>query len=329
MENFRALVVEKVDKGSSVGLRELTLADLPAEDVLIEVAYSGINYKDALAVMGKGQIIRTWPLVPGIDLAGTVVESVSPEFAPGTEVVLTGWGVGERYWGGYSRYARVRPEWLVRKPEGLSLRQAMEIGTGGFTAMLCVMALQANGLEPGEAEVLVTGASGGVGSYSVALLSSLGYKVVAVTGRSENHSYLKDLGAKSVIGRDAVSPGSGKPLESQRWAGAIDSVGGTMLAELLKAVNYGGSVAACGLAGGSELDTSVFPFILRGIKLLGVESALYPKERRAEVWRRLATDLPASAFDRITRVVRLDEVPTMAQELLDGKVRGRILVDLT
>lgn len=329
MNNFQALVVEKAESGISAGLHSITIDELPAADVLIEVEYSSINYKDALAVMGKGQIIRTWPLVPGIDLAGTVMESGSKEFAPGTEVVLTGWGVGERYWGGYSRYARVRPEWLVKKPKGLSLRQTMEIGTGGFTAMLCVMALQDQGLEPDDAEVLVTGASGGVGSFAVAILSSLGYKVAAVTGRSENHSYLKDLGAHSVIGRDAVSPGSGKPLESQSWAGAIDSVGGVMLAELLKAVNYGGSVAACGLAGGSELNTSVFPFILRGVNLLGVESALYPKERRPEVWRRLAKDVPAGAFDKITSVVRLDEVPAMAKELLAGKVRGRILVDLT
>lgn len=329
MKNFQALVVEKAESGISAGLRSLMLDELPAEDVLIEVAYSSINYKDALAVMGTGQIIRTWPLVPGIDLAGTVVESSSSEFVPGTEVVLTGWSVGERYWGGYSRYARVRPEWLVKKPDGLSLRQTMEIGTGGFTAMICVMALQANGLEPGDAEVLVTGASGGVGSFAVALLSSLGYKVAAVTGRAENHAYLKELGAHSVIGRHDVSPGSGKPLESQKWAGAVDSVGGTMLAELLKAVNYGGSVAACGLAGGSELNTSVFPFILRGVSLLGVESALYPNERRAEVWHRLATDMPAAAFDKITTVVRLDDVQAKARELLDGKVRGRILVDLT
>ncbi len=329
-DRFTALVVEKDDGGLSVGLRSLARDALPAGDVTVAVAYSDLNYKDGLALTGQGSIIRSYPMVPGIDYAGTVEASDSPAFRPGDKVILTGWGVGERHWGGYAQLARAKAEWLVPLPEGLSLQQSMSIGTAGLTAMLCVMALEDHGLMPaavGEREVLVTGAAGGVGSIAVAVLAHLGYSVTAVSGRAEAHDYLRELGARQVVGREGL-PIKGKPLEAQRWAAAVDVVGGDVLAAVLAQMGYGGAVAACGLAGGHALATTVFPFILRGVSLLGVDSVYCPLERRQQAWARLARDLPAAALARIARVVPLREVPALAPQILQGRIRGRVVVDV-
>src|SRR5581483_7180949 len=273
-DTFKALVVDQRDGQISAAIQELGLEALPAGDVLVDVAYSSLNYKDGLAITGRGKIIRQFPMAPGIDFAGTVAESQHPAYQPGDQVVLTGWGVGERHWGGMSQKARVKGDWLVPLPEGLTLEQSMAIGTAGFTAMLCVMALEAQGIVPGR-ELAVTGAAGGVGSVAVALLARQGHAVVASTGRAAERDYLAALGAREVIGR---LPAEGKPLESERWGGAIDTVGGATLAAVLRALAYGGSVAACGNAGGVELNTTVFPFILRGVSLLGIESVMCPAE---------------------------------------------------
>ena len=292
---FTALVVGREDGRVTATLRQLNRGDLPPGEVTVAVAYSGLNYKDALALTGRGSIIRAYPMVPGVDLAGTVEESTSPSHRPGDQVLLTGWGVGERHWGGFAQLACVRADWLQPLPPGISLRQAMGIGTAGLTAMLCVLALEERGLTPAAAagrEVAVTGAAGGVGSIAVAVLARLGYEVTAVSGRPETYDYLRELGAGKVIGRQDLPLGSTKPLESQRWAAAVDVVGGEVLAALLTQVAYGGSVAACGLTGGSGLATTVFPFILRGVSLLGVDSVMCPQARRQTAWTRLAHDLP-------------------------------------
>jgi acrylyl-CoA reductase (NADPH) len=328
MAGFQALLLEQVDGQQRASIQELSPEALPAGDVTIQVAYSSLNYKDGLAVTGKGKIVRQFPMVPGIDLAGTVVESSSPAYKPGEQVVLTGWGVGERYWGGFAQMARVKSEWLVPLPAGLSMQQAMAIGTAGLTAMLCVLALERAGLKPGGREVLVTGAGGGVGSVAVALLAKLGYQVIASTGRPEVHEYLCSLGAAGFIDRKELSEAGSKPLASERWGGAVDAVGGQTLANLLAAMAYGSSVAACGLAGGSSLPTTVLPFILRGVNLLGVDSVHCPLERRQEAWGRLATDLPAEALAGITQVVGLGEVPALSEAILQGQVRGRVVIDL-
>ena len=328
---FTALVVDKDEQGVSTGLRTLRRDALPEGDVTVAVAYSTLNYKDGLAVTGNPGIVRTFPMVPGVDFSGTVVESSSPDFKPGDPVVLTGWGVGERHWGGYAQLARVKAEWLLPLPDGLSLKQAMGIGTAGLTAMLCVMALAQHGLTPdraGEREVAVTGAGGGVGSIAVALLARRGYNVTAVTGREELHGYLRELGATSVVGREALPVGSGRPLESQRWFAAVDVVGGAVLDALLRQVHYGGAVAACGLAGGNALNTTVFPFILRGVSLLGVDSVMCPQARRREAWARLVADLSPDTLERITRTITLAQVPAEAQAILAGPVRGRLIVDV-
>jgi acrylyl-CoA reductase (NADPH) len=299
--------------------------------VRVAVEHSSLNYKDGLAVTGKGRIIQSYPMVPGIDLAGTVVESASPRWRPGDRVVLTGWGIGERHWGGYAQQARIKGEWLVPLTEGMTSTQAMAIGTAGFTAMLCVMALEERGLNPeraGDREVVVTGAAGGVGSVAVAILGRLGYNVTAVSGRPEAREYLRELGARQVIGRGELPLGSRRPLESQRWVGGVDVVGGEMLAALLRQADYNASIACCGLAGGTDLSTTVFPFILRGVALLGVESVMVPFERRQVVWSRLARDLPRAALDRLTQIHPLAEVPRLAEEILAGKVRGRVVIDV-
>jgi len=322
---FKALVLDQLDGQTRPQIRELDTDALPAGDVLVDVAYSSLNYKDGLAITGRGKIIRTFPMAPGIDFAGTVAESQHPDYRPGDPVVLTGWGVGERHWGGMSQKARVKGDWLVPLPTGLSLQQAMAIGTAGFTAMLCVMALEDHGLKPGGREVLVTGASGGVGGVAVALLAQLGHTVVASTGRTEESEYLTALGAHEVIGRLAAN---GKPLESERWAGAVDTVGGATLGALLPTMAYRASVAACGNAGGAELATTVFPFILRGVNLLGIESVMCPPEPRRAAWARLARDLPAHKLDRMTRIVPLRDVSALSQEIVAGRVRGRVVVDV-
>lgn len=324
---LKALVLNQRDGRTVADLMNLTDADLPAEAVLVAVDYSSLNYKDGLAITGKGKIVRRFPLVPGIDLAGTVLESAAPAYRPGDRVALTGWGVGESYWGGYAQRARVRPEWLTPLPEGMDSRRAMAIGTAGFTAMLAVIALEQAGIGPAlEKPVLVTGASGGVGSVAVALLAQLGYRVAALTGRPENEAFLHEMGAEQVIGRAQMAQ-SCRPLETQRWSGVIDTVGGRILARALAEADYGGAVAACGLAGGVDLPTTVMPFILRGVKLLGVDSVQCPQEPRRAAWARLARDLPAAALERATQVAPLAEAPRLAEAILAGQVRGRVVVD--
>lgn len=327
-ESFRALLLEERDGKPQAAIQELGRDALPAGEVLVEVAYSSLNYKDGLALTGQGRIVRSYPMVPGIDFSGTVIESASPTYSPGDRVILTGWGVGERHWGGFAQLARVRADWLVKLPAGLSLHGAMAFGTAGFTAMLCVLALEEAGLAPGEREVVVSGAAGGVGSVAVALLARAGHNVTASTGRGEHHDYLTALGARQIIDRATLATPTNRPLESERWAGGIDTVGGDTLASMLKGVAYGGAVAACGLAGGSGLNTTVLPFILRGVRLLGVDSVSCPRPRREAAWARLAGDFPADLLDRVTQTIPLADLPALAGEILQGKVRGRVVVDV-
>lgn len=327
-QNFQALVLTERDGKTHAEIRQLSESDLPREEVLVAVDYSTLNYKDALAVTGRGKIVRQFPMVPGVDLAGRVVESASPDYKSGDAVLLTGWSVGERYWGGYSQYQRVKAGWLTPLPAGLSSREAMAIGTAGFTAMLCVLALEEGGVRPdSELPVLVTGAAGGVGSVAVALLSRRGYKVVAGTGRAETHDYLRRLGASDFIGREELSA-KPRPLEAQRWAGAVDTVGSAILARVLAETVYGGTVAACGLAGGSDLPATVMPFILRGVRLQGVDSVMYPADKRPAVWRRLAEELPRELLAAMSEVIPLSQVPARAEAMLAGQVRGRLVVDV-
>lgn len=324
---FKALVLEQQDAKTHASIRQLTVDDLPAGDVLVDVAYSSLNYKDGLAVTGKGKIVRQFPMVPGIDFAGTVAESASERFRPGDAVILTGWGVGESHWGGFAQKARVNSEWLVPMPAGLNAQKAMIIGTAGLTAMLCVMALEEAGVTPDAGKVLVTGAAGGVGSVAVLLLARLGYHVVAVTGRPETHAFLSALGAKEFISRETMNQPC-RPLEAQRWAGAVDVVGGEMLARVLAEMAYGGAVAACGLAGGFKLDTTVMPFILRNVSLRGVDSVSCPLARRVRAWERLAAELPEAAYADLVQSIALEAVPQAAQDIINGRVRGRVLIDL-
>ncbi len=326
---FRGWIIDQGESGQNVTLRtDLTDADLPEGDVTVAVACSTINYKDGLAVTGKGKIIRRFPLVPGIDLAGTVVESRSERFEPGDQVVLNGFGVGESHSGGLAERARLKADWLVALPEAFTPLEAMAIGTAGYTAMLSVLALEHEGLEAG-AEVLVTGAGGGVGSIAIALLAAAGYRPVAVSGRAELEPYLKDLGAVEVLPRTTLSEPTKGPLGSARWPGAIDAVGGPPLANLLKLMAYEGTVAACGLAGGVDLPTTVMPFILRGVRLIGIDSVNQPLAKREIAWRRLAELLPSDRLAAMTTVVPLSDVPAVASAILEGSVRGRTVVDVT
>jgi acrylyl-CoA reductase (NADPH) len=323
---FKALMLTQDDAGKTIAeVRQLTNDDLPAGDVLVAVDYSSLNYKDGLAITGKGKIVRTWPMVPGIDLAGTVLESDSTDYAAGDKVVLTGWSVGEKYWGGYSQ--RVQSKWLVPLPEELDGERAMVIGTAGFTAMLCVMTLEEAGVTPDKGRVLVTGAAGGVGSVATAILANLGYKVAAVSGRPKAEDYLRQLGATEFVSREEMSKPP-RALEGQRWAGAVDTVGSTLLARVLAEMDYGGCVAACGLAGGADLPTTVMPFILRNVSLRGVDSVMCPVERRKNAWGRLVRDLPTDALGEIGQTVSLEELPEMAERIIAGKVRGRVIVGL-
>jgi acrylyl-CoA reductase (NADPH) len=324
-ERFRALVVDQHDDQHVAEFRELAAEALPDGDVTVAVEFSSLNYKDGLCVTGQGRVARSFPMVPGIDLAGTVVASETADYQVGDRVVLTGWGIGERHWGGFAELARVRSEWLVPLPAALSTRQAMGIGTAGFTAMLAVLALEEAGVQPGEREVLVTGASGGVGSVAVALLARRGHNVAAATGRPEHEAYLRSLGARQLISRDELAR-PGRPLETERWAGAIDTVGGDVLAGVLRSTAYYGAVAACGNAGGATLQTSVFPFILRGVRLVGVESVLCPREQRLVAWERLAHDLPLELLEAMIEEAPLADVPQRSQAIVAGQVRGRVVI---
>lgn len=326
---FKALILNQQDKTTQAHIGNIDSNQLPEGDVTVAVEYSSLNYKDGLAITGAGKIIRQFPMVPGIDFAGTVITSSNSRYQAGDPVVLTGWGVGENHWGGMAQQARVKADWLVPLPAGLNAEQAMFIGTAGLTAMLCVQALEDAGITPESGEILVTGASGGVGSVAVTLLSKLGYRVAAVTGRAaQNAALLKQLGAESIIERSELEEPA-KPLEKQRWAGAIDTVGSNMLAKVLTQMDYNGAVAACGLAGGFELPTTVMPFILRNVRLLGVDSVYCPVEKRQQAWQRLSQLLPASFYQQAGQTISLEQVPEFAQAIIKGQVTGRTLVKLT
>jgi acrylyl-CoA reductase (NADPH) len=322
---FKALVLEEGAQGQ---IRELSPADLPEGDVLVRVSHSSLNYKDGMALAGRRGIVRRYPMVPGIDLAGTVVESSDPAWKPGDAVLATGWGLGEERWGGYAQMARLRGDWLVPLPEGLSPQRAMVLGTAGFTAMLAVMALQAHGVTPERGTVVVTGASGGVGSVATALLGRAGYRVAASTGRPELGDYLRGLGASEIVDRARLAAPSRAALEHERWAGAVDTVGGDTLAALLRATARDGCVAACGLAGGHALQTTVYPFILRGVTLAGIDSNYCPRSTRLVAWRRLAQEMPGDVLDGLSRVVGLEQVQALGEEILAGRIRGRVVVSL-
>lgn len=323
---FDGILIDKDDSGYHVRLASIDEAQLPAGDVKVRVSHSTLNYKDALAITGKGPIVRKFPMVPGVDLAGTVEESSDPDFKPGDQVVLNGWGVGEGHWGGLAQLARLEGKWLIPLNPAFTPAQAMAIGTAGYTAMLAVIALEKNGVTPDKGEVLVTGANGGVGSFSIALLAKLGYRVVASTGRVAESEYLKQLGAAEIIDRATLSE-PGRPLAKERWAGAIDSVGSHTLANICASTRYWGTVAACGLAQGMEFPASVAPFILRGITLAGIDSVMRPRQDRIDAWARLATDLDPAALALITHEIGLTEVIDTAHRLMDGQVRGRVVVD--
>ena len=324
---FKAVLIEKDDAGYRATLTDVDDARLPDGDVTVRVAYSTLNYKDALAITGKGPVVRKFPMVPGIDLVGTVESSSHPDYRLGDAVLLNGWGVGEGHWGGLAQTARVNGDWLVPLPAAFAPQQAMAIGTAGYTAMLCVMALERHGVTPDKGEILVTGANGGVGSVAVALLAKLGYRVVASTGRPNEADYLTSLGAAEIVDRAQFS-GPGKPLAKERWAGAVDSVGSHTLANVCASMKYRGVVAACGLAQGMDLPATVAPFILRGVTLAGVDSVYCPRPERLEAWQRLARDLDPALLELISHEVGLTEVIRLAGDLLDGQVRGRLIVDV-
>jgi acrylyl-CoA reductase (NADPH) len=327
--SFKALVLEEAGGKVAPSLKTLEDGALPEGDVTVAVKYSTLNYKDGMILQGLGKLVRKYPHVPGIDFAWVVEHSASPKFKPGDEVVLTGYRVGEIHWGGFAAKARVKSDWLMKLPKGISLKQAMALGTAGFTAMLAVLALEEHGLKPGgEGEVLVTGAAGGVGSVAVALLAGLGHRVAAGTGRAETHAYLKDLGAATIVDRAELATPPKGPLGSERWSGAIDNVGGDQLGNILASLRYWSSCAAVGLAGGTQFTASVIPFLLRGINLLGIDSNLCPMARREKAWARLARDMPLAKLDALTATVGLADVPGLAGKILQGQVRGRTVIDL-
>lgn len=328
-ETFTAMVIDAIDGKPKGSFRELSLADLPDNDVLVEIAFSTLNYKDGLAVSGRGRIARRMPMVGGIDISGTVVESRSPDWKAGDRVVVNGWGLSETEWGGYARYQRLKPEWLIRLPEAFSLEQAMAIGTAGYTAALCVDALEKwDSIRPGKGEVLVTGAAGGVGSVAIALLAARGYSVTASTGRPETHEYLASLGASGFIDRATLAE-KGGPLQKERWTGGVDSVGSTTLVNALAQTVRGGAIAACGLAGGADLPGTVLPHILRSVTLIGIDSVGAPMEQRLSAWSRLARDLDPAKLDSMTAVEPMSNLPQLADDILSGKIRGRVVIDVT
>jgi len=327
---FNALVVEKDDETgkTSAGVRRIGLSDLPEGEVTVAVEYSTLNYKDGLCLGPGGGLVRKYPHVPGIDFAGTVEASSDDRYKAGDKVVLTGWRVGEAHWGGYAQKANVRADWLVPLPEGLDTRQAMAVGTAGFTAMLAVMALEDHGLKPGHGPVLVTGAAGGVGSVATAILAHLGHEVAGVTGRPDTADYLAGLGASQIVARQDLAETTKRPLEAETWAGCVDAVGGAMLARILGQVKYGGSVAAVGLAGGAGLPATVIPFLLRGVNLLGIDSVMQPYENRLRAWNRIAHDLPMDKLEAMIQPATLGDLPQLGRDILNGQVRGRVVVDV-
>ncbi|MES9899111.1 MAG: MDR family oxidoreductase [Sedimenticola sp.] len=324
---FKGILIEKDDNGYRAALQEIDESQLPEGDVTINVQYSTLNYKDGLAITGKSPVVRKFPMIPGIDLVGTVENSTHPEYKPGDAVILNGWGVGEAHWGGLAQKARLKGDWLVPLPKGFTPEQAMSIGTAGYTAMLCIMALEKHGVTPDKGEILVTGATGGVGSVAVAILAKLGYQVVAMTGRPESSEYVTALGASEVILRSEYAE-PGRPLGRERWAGVVDVVGSHVLANACAATKYRGVVTACGLAGGMDLNTTVMPFILRGVTLAGVESVMCPRDTRLEAWRRLEQDLDLSKLNTIAHEIGLSDAIGTASQLLSGQVRGRVIVDV-
>jgi acrylyl-CoA reductase (NADPH) len=327
MATFKAIRIDKADKGTSATLTQFDETELMDGDVTVRVEWSTVNYKDGLALTGKSPVVRRFPMIAGIDFAGTVEQSGHPDWKAGDKVVCNGWGMGETHLGAYAEKARVKGDWLVRLPQSVSARDAMAIGTAGYTAMLSVLALEKHGLTPQSGPVVVTGAAGGVGSVAIALLSKLGYQVIASTGRASESEYLTSLGAHEIIERSELSA-PGKPLAKERWAGGIDSVGSTTLANLLAMTRYGGAIAACGLAGGMDLPSSVAPFILRGVCLLGIDSVMAPIERRREAWTRLSHDLDSDKLRKITQEISLDEVIEAGPRVLAGQVRGRLVVKI-
>jgi len=327
--SFKAILVEQTAPSEVIAsVQELNDDQLPAGDVTVAIEFTTVNYKDGMCLQANNGLVRDYPHVPGIDFAGTVESSSDSRYQPGEKVVLTGWGVGERHWGGFSQRARVKADWLVPLPNGLTTQQSMVIGTAGFAAMIAVLALEEHGLKPENGEVLVTGAAGGVGSIATAVLSKLGYEVAAVTGRPETADYLTSLGASRIIPRSEIDSVSKKPLEPTTWAGCVDAVGGEMLARVIGQLKYGASVAAVGLAGGAALPTNVIPFLLRGVNLLGIDSVMYPAEKRVAAWQRLATDLPLEKLEAMIHPATLSEIPSLCAYILKGQVKGRVVVNV-
>ncbi len=325
---FKALMVRKDEESgkTSAAVEEIGLEDLPHAEVTVSVEYSTVNYKDGLCIGPGGGLVRKYPHIPGIDFAGTVESSDDDRYKPGDKVVLTGWRVGEAHWGGYAQKARVKADWLVPLPDGMDTRQAMAVGTAGFTAMLAVMALEDHGIKPGP--VLVTGAAGGVGSVATAILANLGHKVAAVTGRPEQAAYLESLGATQIVAREEINETVKRPLESETWGGCVDAVGGAMLARVLGQMEYGASVAAVGLAGGANLPATVIPFLLRGVNLLGIDSVMQPYDNRVRAWQRIAKDLPMDKLDAMVTPATLADLPKLGADILKGQVKGRVVVDV-
>jgi len=330
VNEFRALVVNKTETDFTVKVQTVSMNDLPEGDVVIQVAYSSVNYKDGLASIPNGKIVKTYPFIPGIDLAGVVVSSKDPRFQEGDEVIATSYEIGVSHFGGYSEYARIPSDWVVPLPKGLTLKEAMVLGTAGFTAALSIHRLEENGLSPEKGKVLVTGATGGVGSLAVAMLAKRGYNVVASTGKETEHEYLRKLGAKEILSREEVCLEQIRPLDKQYWAAAVDPVGGRTLATVLSRIQYGGSVAVSGLTGGTDVPTTVFPFILRGVNLLGIDSVYCPMELRLKIWERMANDLkPEQLLDAIAQEITLEQLPEALSNILKGKLRGRTVVKLS
>jgi acrylyl-CoA reductase (NADPH) len=325
---FKALVLDEENGKIVHSIRELDESTLPTGNVTVAVEYTGVNYKDGLVINGVGGLVKRYPHVPGIDFAGTVLESQHPAYRSGDQVVLTGWRVGETHWGGFAEIASVNGDWLVPLPDGLTPRQAMAVGTAGFSAMLAVLALEKHGLTHDSGEVLVTGAAGGVGSVAVAILAKRGYQVTASTGRVQTHEYLRSLGASTIIDRSLFSEPAVRPLERERWGGCVDAVGGNTLARVIAQTKYGSAVAAVGLAGGSKLEHTVIPFLLRGVNLLGIDSVMCPRDRRIETWRRLSTELPFERLEDLLVEATLGDVSRLASEILQGRVRGRVVVNV-